>query len=382
MTILFWCLLGLILFSLVGYGLIWSVLAWFMPERPLPTPVPQKAVMLIAARNEAADIGAKIASVLAQDTGPHSLEILVVSDGSDDGTEAAALNAAKGDPRLRVLCQAQHRGKAAALNLGLAHIASDRVVIFSDANSLLVPGAVRALLDPLAHPLTGGSIGQLQIPAGNGLMARAERMFWRYDNGLKRAEHRIGGVVSAQGTLYALRRKLIPMVPADMADDLANSLAVVAAGQRLAFAPGAEAVEHVSENHGAEFGRRVRSTERGWRGLMRYRGLMNPAKTGVYAVQLICHKLLRRLVAFALPLLLVVNLGLIGHGLVYDLALAVQLAIYGLAVLALCWSPARKIPGASATVMFTLGHAAIAWAIIRYYAGVRTATWTPVRDQP
>jgi cellulose synthase/poly-beta-1,6-N-acetylglucosamine synthase-like glycosyltransferase len=381
MDLLFWAALGLTLFSLFGYGLLWMGLARLLPARPRFEPAPQDAVMLIAARNEAADIGAKIRSVLEQDTGAHRVSVLVVSDGSTDGTEAAALAAAAGDPRVRVLQLDSHGGKAAAMNRGLAEIAPEQVVIFSDANSLLRPGALARLLAPFGDPGVGGSVGQLAIPATGGLMAAAERLFWRYDNALKRAEDRVGGVVSAQGTLYAVRRALVPVVPGDMADDFAISVAVVDQGRRLAYAPGAEALETVTSDPRAEAGRRLRSTERGWRGLMHYRRLMNPARSGLYAVQLVCHKLLRRLVAFALPVLLVASVLTAGEGPVQVVVLAGQLLVYGLAAAALLWRPARRLPGASAAVLFTVGHLTIAYAILRYWAGVRTTKWAPVRAE-
>ncbi len=382
MSVLFWLSLGLVLFSLGGYGLVWMLLAARRPARPRLAPVPQRAVMLIAARNEEADIGPKLLSVLSQGAGAHDLRVIVVSDGSDDRTADAARAAAAGDPRLTVIELPRHAGKAAALNRGLAEIPPDRVVIFSDANSLIRPGGLEKLLAPFADPQVGGSVGQLAIPAGGGLMARAERLFWRYDNALKRAEDRVGGVVSAQGTLYAVRRSLVPPVPGDMADDFVTSVAVVAAGQRLAFAPGAEAVEAVSDDTSAEFGRRVRSTERGWRGLMHHAGLMNPGRSGIYAVQLICHKLLRRLVAFVLPVLLVSSAVMAGQGLFYAVVLAGQVAVYGVALAAVLTPTARRIPGASAAVLFTVGHVAIALAILRYGLGVRTTKWVPARGHP
>lgn len=378
MAVIYWLSLSLILFALFGYGLLWTALARLMPPRQRPKAVRQKATVLIAARNEAADIGDKIRSILSQDV-THALDILVVSDGSEDGTLEVAHRAAGGDSRLRTLALDTHSGKAAALNAGLARIAPDRIVVFSDANSVLGKGALEQLLAPFADPAVGASVGQLDIPARGGVLARAERLFWRYDNALKQAEDRVAGVISAQGTLYAVRRKLVPVVPADMADDLVISLAVVHRGYRLAFAKGAVARETVTGRVGGEFGRRVRSTERGWRGLMQYRHLMNPARTGLYAVQLICHKLLRRLVAFLLPLLLIANLALAGQGLFYAATFLAQSAVYLTALAALTTPLGRKLPGASIAVFFVVGHAAIVLAILRYFAGVRSTKWAPVR---
>ncbi|MFZ1468329.1 MAG: glycosyltransferase [Paracoccaceae bacterium] len=377
---LFWLTLGLILWSLAGYGLVWIALARLFGRRGVVTgEAPLHATMLIAARNEAATIRAKMQTVLAQDCGPHRVDVMVVSDGSEDSTLAEAL--ATGDPRVRAFQTARHGGKAAALNAGLARIDAD-VVIFSDANSLLSVGALRHLLAPFANPAVGGVCGRLRPQTHRGgWLAGVEALFWAYDNALKAAEGALGGVVSAQGTLYALRRSLVPgEVPSAMADDFYISVQAPAQGMRLAFAPRAEAVEEVTARTRDEFMRRVRSTERGWRALWAMRRLMNPARHGLYAVQLISHKLIRRLVAFLLPLLLVLNLIVAGQGPVYlSLALA-QLAFYAVAGLAIGSDRVRRLPGARQAAFFVMGHMAMGLGILRAAMGVQSQRWSPVRS--
>lgn len=378
--VLFWMLLLLILWSLFGYGLVWMGLARLFGRREAPLPeTPLHVTMLIAARNEAAVIRHKLATVLAQETGPHRLDILVVSDGSEDDTLAEALSL--GAPEIAAFQTATHGGKARALSAGLARIHAD-VVVFSDANSLLAPGALRHLLRPFACAQVGGTCGQPQPRAARGgWIARVEALFWRYDSGLKAAESALGGAVSAQGTLYAMRRALVPAtIPEAMADDFFISVQAPAAGRRLVLAPRAIAIEAVTARTGDEFMRRVRSTERGWRALWAMRGLMNPFRHGLYALQLICHKLLRRLVAFLLPLLLVVNLLVAGQGWFPAATLALQVAVYLLAAAAIWLPGARRLPGAGQAAFFVLGHAAMAWGIIRAGLGVRSSRWVPVRE--
>ena len=257
------------------------------------------------------------------------------------------------------------------------------VVIFSDANSVPALGALRALLAPFAEPAVGGACGRPR-PRGRrgGWIGRAEASFWIYDSALKRAESWLGGAVSAQGTLYALRRKLLPItVPAGVADDLFFSLQAVDRGGRLVFVPEAVAVEEVTARTGDEFKRRVRSTERGWRGLMMMSHLLDPRRYGLYAIQLFSHKVLRRLVAFLLPVWLAVSLSLVGRGAVYDLAAVGQVVVYGLGLAALAFPAAARLPGAGAAGFFVMGHAAMALGILRVGAGRRTVRWAPVRDE-
>lgn len=380
---LYWLLLGLIVYSLFGYGLIWMALAALFGQRRSATTVEVSglhATMLIAARNEAAAIRAKLQTVLAQDCGPHKVDILVVSDGSDDNTLAEALILA--DPRVQAFQTEGHVGKAAALNAGLARIGTPDVVIFSDANSLLAKDALRYLLAPFSAPRVGGVCGRPEpIWRKGGWLARVERLFWAYDSGLKRAESALGGAVSAQGTLYAIRRDLLPeQVPAAMADDFYISVQVPAQGKRLVFEPRAIAREEVTVRVGDEFMRRVRSTERGWRALMQMARLMNPGQSGLYAVQLASHKALRRLVAFLLPLFLLVNLALAGQNWFYAISLALQLACYLFALAAIISPRVRALPGGGLAAFFVLGHVAMAFGILRAAFGVKSARWSPVRE--
>ncbi|MEW2912749.1 glycosyltransferase [Leisingera sp. JC11] len=383
MILLFWICAGLIAFSLAGYGLLWCFLAAVFGRRaPLPPEQPLHATVLIAARNEEAAIRAKLKTVLEQDCGPHEVDVLVVSDGSEDATLEQALSL--DSPRVRAFQTPEHGGKAQALTAGLARIEAD-VVIFSDANSMLAPGSLRRLLAPFALPDTGGVCGRLQPQhrkGRGGWLARAERLFWAYDSALKAAESRLGGAVSAQGTLYGMRRALVPeRVPGDVADDFFISVQAPALHRRLVFEPGAVAQEAVTSHTGDEFMRRVRSTERGWRGLMRMRRLMNPGKYGLYALQLLLHKGLRRIVAFLLPVLLVLSLSAAAaQGGVYTAALLVQLLVYGGAGGALLWPPLARLPGSGLGRFFVLGHAAMAFGILRAMAGVHSVRWAPARS--
>ncbi|WP_264212633.1 glycosyltransferase [Leisingera thetidis] len=382
MMLLFWICAGLVAFSLAGYGVLWCAIAAVAGCRvQLPPEQPVRATVLIAARNEEAAIRAKLETILKQDCGPHRVDVLVVSDGSEDATLAQALSL--NSPRIRAFQTAEHGGKAQALTAGLARIEAD-VVIFSDANSMLAPGALRHLLAPFARPDTGGVCGRLlpqRCKSRGGWLARAERLFWTYDSLLKAAENRLGGAVSAQGTLYAMRRQLVPeRVPGDVADDFYISVQAPARHRRLVFEPRAVAQEQVSSHTGDEFMRRVRSTERGWRALMRMRRLMNPGRHGIYALQLLFHKGLRRMVAFLLPLLLLLSLAAAAEsGGIYTVGLLAQLLVYGLGAGPLLWPALGRLPGTGPARFFVMGHAAMGFGILRAMAGVHSVRWAPAR---
>src|SRR6185369_14716206 len=116
--------------------------------------------VLIPAYNEAGAIGATLEAMLAQDYPPEMLEIVVVSDASDDGTdEIVAGFVGRGVALLR---QAQRGGKALALNAAVAR-ARGEIVVFADANSRFAPTAVRSLACNFADPSVGYVTGSLTL---------------------------------------------------------------------------------------------------------------------------------------------------------------------------------------------------------------------------
>ena len=285
--------------------------------------------VIIAAHNEAQSIGPKLANLLAADYPADRLQILVASDGSDDATNAVVATFADRAVRLLALPRV---GKAAALNAALAE-ASGEIVVFSDANSMFAVDAIRALVRPFADPAVGGVAGDQRYLRGgaSGAMAQGERGYWDLDRMLKRAESSSGNVISATGAIYAVRRDLIPPVPEGVTDDFITSTAVVPAGRRLVFAEDAAAFEPVASSGGVEYGRKVRVMTRGLRGVVLRRALLDPRRTGFYAIQMLWHKLLRRLMVLPLIGLAVSSPLLIGSGPIYGLATAGQAVFYGLA---------------------------------------------------
>ncbi|PVE21062.1 glycosyltransferase family 2 protein [Microvirga sp. KLBC 81] len=377
MTVVFWILVGIIFYSYIGYGLMIIGLSRLAGRRrEHPAPVPQRATLLIAAYNEAGGIGQKIENALSLATGIHTLEIVVASDGSTDGTADIAHGYEQRG--VRVVEVKEHYGKAFALNQALSEINSD-VVIFSDANSTIEAQAIVRLLDHFADPDVGGVCGSLGVPErSQSWLARGERLYWRYDHALKKAESALAGAVSAQGSLYAIRRSLIKPIPSAVADDLISSLRVVDEGKRLVFEPGAQVFEAVTNHTGSEFGRRVRSTERGWRGLMSMARLMNPGRTGFYALQLFSHKALRRLVPFLAVLLVFVSVMTMQEGWIYVLAAGLQILFFVLAFIG--WRAKGRV-GSWASVPFfiVMGNTAMMVGVINVLRGKRSSVWTPAR---
>lgn len=349
-------------------------------RRPVRSAAIEPSVsIIIAARNEARDIGRRLKNLAALDYPPDRLEVVVASDGSDDGT--ASIVAGWSDRGVRLL-DLPRVGKADALNAAVA-ASSGEILVFSDANSEFAPDAVRALVRRFADPEVGGVAGDQRYeaaPTGDAI-AEGERGYWDLDRMLKIAESRAGNVVSATGAIYAIRRELFRSVATGVTDDFVTSVAVVAQHRRLVFARDAIAYEPPARSGGDEFGRKVRIMTRGLRGTILMRELLDPREHGFYAVQLAWHKIFRRLTVVPLLGLLMASPFLVGQGWMYRLATLTQGAVYGLGLtgLALRGRPIGRNRLLSFPAFFCLVNLAALQALRNIVTGRRIDRWEPQR---
>ncbi len=377
---LFWATFTAIVFTYVVFPAIIFVRGRLVRKPVRSAEITPTITMVIAAHNEAANIGAKLDNVLAMDYPREQLEVIVASDGSNDGTNEIVRGYAEQNVRLLAL---PRQGKAPALDAGVAAAQGD-ILVFSDANSMYHPQSLRALARPFADPEVGGVAGnQVYIAEpGEGLTGDGEQSYWSFDRKLKQSQSASGNAISATGAIYAIRRSLFRGVPVGVTDDFAVSTDVIAQGYRLVFAPDAIAYEPVASTGGIEFGRKVRVITRGLRGvLIVRRELLNPLRFGFYAFQLLSHKVLRRLVAFPLLLLLLLSPLLWNAGLVYQLATVLQLAFYGCALLGMLLRNQRIGRAKILTIpfFFCMVNVASMIAAINLIRGHRIDFWEPQR---
>jgi len=380
----FWVAVGLIAYTLAGFPLL-VLLRGALMHHPVQSGEETPTVsVVVAAHNEVDQIGQRLENLLSLDYPPGQLQIIVASDGSDDGTPAVAAAVARrgGGARVAVL-DLPRVGKAAALNAAVEKAAGE-VLVMTDANSVFSEQAIRALVRPLADPRVGGVAGDQRYAANpsEAGIARGERSYWDFDRLLKEAESRAGNVISATGAIYAIRRSLFVPVRPDVTDDFYESTGVIEQGKRLVFAPDAVAFEPVSTATGAEFGRKVRIMTRGLRGVLARRRLLNPFRYGFYAVQLASHKLLRRQMALPLMLLLGSSIALWGRGPAFAALAIAQAALYAAGALgiALQGTVIGRNPLLAIPAFFCLVSAAsvvATWNVIR---GRRIERWQPRRS--
>ena len=312
----------------VGYPLMLALIVRVRGERPIARrDITPHVSLIISAYNEAAVIRAKIENALSLDYPDDALDIVVISDASSDGTDDIVRAFA---PRVRLARQDARRGKTSGLNRVLPTLRGE-IVVFSDANAMYQPDALRKLTRNFADPAVGYVTGEARYLADGGAVADVgERAYWDYEIQIKRLETQVGSMVGGDGAIYAIRRQLWQMLPEDAINDFLNPLQIVAAGWRGVYEPEAICYEETAGAVKAEYRRRVRIVSRSWRAVFLVPGVLNPFRVGLFAWSLVSHKLLRWFTGGALAVAGAATVGLVSH-----LTDGVLLQIAGLAAAAL-----------------------------------------------
>jgi cellulose synthase/poly-beta-1,6-N-acetylglucosamine synthase-like glycosyltransferase len=358
--LLFWLCCAALLWAYFGYPAVMVARAALRrARRPgmAPASVPRVSVIL-AVRNGAAELPARLANLLAQDYPPDALDVVVVSNGSTDGSVALAKRFAQEHPRVSVLESPPAEGKAGALNLGAAAAAGD-VLVFADARQRFDPRAVRRLVRAFRDPAVGGVTGRLVIGESARPVVNGVGRYWQLETQLRLAESRTGSVVGATGAIYAVRRSLFrPLPHAVILDDVYLPLSIVEQGYRIAMAPRAVAYDRPSGDYEAEYRRRVRTLVGNLELLRLKPRLLSPFSNRIF-VRYVSHKLLRVLTP-ALCIAIVVS-GLLSGVAMYAAVAGGLVLVYMLGGLGLVLHvPALALPSA-----FLLLHTAGLTALMR-----------------
>lgn len=375
----FWGSVALIAYTYVVFPLL-TVGRGLLRPRPYRTSdIAPTLSVIIAAHNEVDVIRRKLDNLLGLDYPGDKIEVVVVSDGSDDGTDEAVR--AYGDPRVRLLPMSRV-GKMRALNAAVEQ-ANTEILVFSDANGMYDRGALRALVRPFADPSIGGVAGDQRYTASGaeGDSPAGEQRYWAFDRLMKTSGSRAGNVISATGAIYAIRRELYEPIPPGVTDDFFVSTAVIARGQRLVFETDAKAYEPVADSDVAEYGRKVRVISQGFRSVAARRELLDPRRHGFYSIQLLSHKVLRRTMAVPLILIALVTPWLWAKRGAYRAVVLGQLGFYGLAAIGSRLPPrgGRLVSFGRLPAYFCMVNLAALQGLWNFIRGRRIDRWDPYR---
>lgn len=369
---LFWGAAALIAYTYVGYPIWLWVRARFrrLPVRSAPQQPFVSMVMVV--RNEEGAIERKLENLLALEYPEALLEIVVVSDGSTDRTEALLRDYAR-NPRVHVVMNQLSRGKASGLNDAFS-IAHGEIVVFTDVRQRIESPGLQVLLNNFADPEVGCVSGELMLgDPDTGEESQGMGLYWRIEKAVRMLESASGSVVGATGAFYGVRRELLQDIPAEtLLDDVYIPMQVVRVGKRVVFEPQARAWDIPDLGAEREFARKVRTLSGNYQLLQMQPWILGAANP--IRFEFVSHKMLRLVVPFALLAMLLACAFLSQP--FYRAAFLLQVAFYGLSLIGMVRMKKGPITrAADVAFTFVVLNTAAMVAFGKFVTG-RKVAWT------
>jgi biofilm PGA synthesis N-glycosyltransferase PgaC len=359
---------GAIVYSYAIYPLLLA-LAPARRREPLREPSTWPSVsVLISVYNEEKHIAQRIENLLALDYPHDKLEILIGSDGSTDRTNE--LVEAFPDARVTLHAFEQRGGKPGVLNR-LVPQARGELLVFSDANAMFSPDALRKLTRHFAEPHIGGVCGRLVLHGEHS--ETDEGPYWKLETYLKTRESAMDSCLGANGAIYAIRKSCWPGIPDNtFVDDFVIGMRIREQGVRVIYDTEAVATEELPQSIGHEMTRRIRIGAGDfqalflcWRSLLPWRGF--------HSIAFWSHKVLRWFAPFLMIAALISNVPLVSHPF-FAVLLALQLVFYTLALVG-TFMRRRKMVVFSAPHYFVIINLALLFGFFRFITGTQQVAW-------
>lgn len=368
---IFWISGGFVVYVYAGYPLLIAGLSHLRrvpPRSALADSQLPQVTVLMAVHNEAHRLPAKIANLQALDYPPDKLEILLVSDGSTDGS----IDSVQALPRVRAVGYPDRAGKACALNFAMPQVTSE-FVVFCDVRQQLEASSVRRLMENFRYPAVGAVSGELiHRPAGSAT-GRSIGLYWRYEKLIRKAESRFDSTVGATGALYAIRsRDFAPLPAGALLDDFDIPMQISRHGKRTVLESGAQVIDTLHEQLSDERKRKIRTLAGNFQSFAHHPWLFSPLHNRLW-FQFISHKVFRLLVPYALITLLLASV--FASGALYRTVLVLQVLFYALAVLGYASRSAGGNRLVSFARTFVDMNSAAVIALLRFLSGRVNARW-------
>jgi cellulose synthase/poly-beta-1,6-N-acetylglucosamine synthase-like glycosyltransferase len=297
--------LGIVLaYAWVGYPLLLRLMTPTQGQRRVASPPVEardwpRVTVVFSAHNEENHVAARLRNLLDLDYPREKLDVAVGADGCTDSTVAVVESFSTAHPRVRMHAFETRRGKAAVLK-DLVRLSSPGagVVVFTDANTVFRPDALRKMMRHFDDENIGGVCGRLilsSLPAHHGVPAKPvpEGSYWLWETALKQRESRFDSCLGANGAVYAVRKSLFwaDLPDNTVVDDFVIGMKVREQGKRMVYDQEAVAVEELPETR-HEWPRRVRIGSGDYQALWLCRRCLLPA-FGRFAWMFWSHKVLR-----------------------------------------------------------------------------------------
>ena len=384
---LFWTCLLIIFYTYLGYGMVIGLVNGV--NRLFKRAVRQVSyapavTLVVSAFNEEDFIEQKIQNTLLLEYDPSLFRLIFITDGSTDRTPELV----KRHPNIQLLHEYERRGKVAAMNRAMAFVETP-IVIFSDANTLLNPQAIKLIASHYQDPRVGGVAGEKKIvTSGKGGAANAgEGLYWQYESWMKKMDSELLSVVGAAGELFSLRTGLFESLPENtLIEDFVLSLRICLKGYVIRYEPSAYASETSSASIQEEQKRKIRICAGGFQAMTMLRRLLNPIGHPLLTFQYISHRVLRWTACpLALLFLLIANIIIVlgaSPGYFYYVSILVQALFYVLALIG--WAFANRnirVKSLYIPYYFLFMNASVYFGFVRFVKKNQSVLWEKAERQ-
>ena len=315
-----------VFYVMAGYPLLVALVAKLFPAPEVQArPAYRSVSVLIPVHNGERWIRRKLNSLLSMDYPRELLEIIIISDGSTDGTEAIVSEFAG---RNVVLVRVPKSGKPAALNAGMDRATGD-IIFFTDVRQDVDPICLKCLVECLEDPKVGAVSGQHVILSGETNEEESVGLYWRFEWWVRGQLNRATSMLVVTGCVYAMRRNMVKPIPTDLLiDDCYLPVGALLRGYRIFWDERAKVYDFPTALD-AEFSRKARSLA----GLIQLVGYYPRLLLPVYKQwwHFLSYKLSRLLLPYGLMVVFASSFALPGP--LKWIVPAPQILFYGLAAL-------------------------------------------------
>ncbi len=379
LPIVLWFCLITVCYTYFGYGVLLYILVWIKrlsqkqikyDLRYLPS-----VTVIVAAYNEEGCIKEKIENSLALDYPVDKIEFLFVTDGSDDATPEIVKNY----PNITLMHRPERQGKVMAVERAMSEV-HGKIVVFTDANTLLNREAIRNVVRHFADEKVGVVAGEKRIlnREADEATGAGEGIYWKYESKLKKWDYELYSVMGAAGELFAIRTKLFQPIPKDsLIEDFYMSFKIVQQGYKIAYEPEAYALEEPSASIAEEMKRKIRIAAGGIQSIVRLKALLNPFEYGVITFQYFSHRVLRwTLAPLSLPLIFMTNIFLLHEGVLYQWLFVGQVLFYVMALTGYLLEKKRiRLKLLFIPYYFCMMNYAVYVGFMRFMTGTQSVLW-------
>ena len=377
MQLIFWLSIFLIFYPYFIYPLALMILGMFFKKEIKRAEITPSVSLLISAYNEEKIIQEKIENSLNLDYPKDKLEIVIASESNDKTNDIVEKYK---DRRVKLFAYHDRKGKSYTIYRVLPKCQGE-IIVFTDANAMFKRNAIRKLVRSFNDSHIGCVSGELKYTnPQKAVVGDVEGIYWKYEILLKRLESKIQSVLGANGSIYAIRKKLYSPLSKYWGDDFGLPIRILQQGYGVVWEPEAVSEEEVYPETIKQFKRKVVIV--GWH----FKGVFILLKDSIkkfqlrLIFQLISHKILRWFIPFFLVLILLSNIFLLNN-IFYLIIFISQILFYLLALIGYIQEKRKKKINRiiNLTYYFCMVNLAALIGVIKGLFGFQKTTWEKVR---